>query len=193
MRNFHTGLLTWIAFFGKIESTKYEKTFNLIHTKLKTPIDKELPAFALQMILRLIPGGFEIQSDQILKFMYNKAIALIMIRLFSQEPWKTISNFNGYPKVFGNITGPEDVRFKKIFNSPAAIQSLNVLRFTKEQEEKLFVGNRELLIGLSWLLKNYQGTLYFRQIRTFFKIIQGRQPFIDILAIVAERQNKDRM
>lgn len=145
------------------------------------------------MISRFIPGESEIQTDQILKFMNNKAVAVIMIRLFIQEPWKTISNYDGYHKVFGNITGPEDERFKKIFNSPAAIQSLNALQLTKEQEKILILNNRELINGLSWLLKNYQGTLYFRQILTFFNIIHGRQPFIDVLTIVAEKSNINRL
>lgn len=181
MEKFHKGLLNWAGSFGTDETEAYTKTINLLHKQFQAPIDKELPAYAVQMMAKFIPGGLEIQTDQILKFINNKAVAVIMIRLFSQEPWKTLSNPEAFQKVFGNIESAEDDRFKKIFTSPVALQSLNALQFTRELEEKLFVGNREFIEGLAYFLKANKIPDYNLYLRKLIQLNHGTQSLFNLI------------
>lgn len=187
MKKLQNGLLKWAGFLGTIEIEAYTNTINLLHKKFLSPIDKELPSYAVQMMAKFIPGGLEIQTDQILKFINNKAVAVIMMRLFSQEPWKTISNPEAFQKVFGNIESTNDERFKKIFNSPVALQSLNALQFTKQLEEKFFVGNREFIEGIAWWMKIKQGKIPLTQARILLNIYQGKKTFIDLISIAFDK------
>lgn len=186
MEKFHKGLLKWAGFFGTIEIEAYTNTINLLHKQFQLPIDKELPSYAVQMMAKFIPGGLEIQTDQILKFINNKATAVIMIRLFSQEPWKTLSNPEAIQKVFGNIESAEDDRFKKIFTSPAALQSLNALLFTNQEQKYLFSGNREFIEGLFYLLK--LNTNNYSLKRKLINIYKGEISFNSLL-IPAQQTN----
>lgn len=186
MKKLQNGLLKWAGFFGTIEIEAYTNTINLLHKKFLSPIDKELPSYAVQMMAKFIPGGLEIQTDQILKFINNKAVAVIMMRLFSQEPWKTLSNPDAFQKIFGNIESAEDDRFKKIFTSPAALQSLNALLFTNQEQRYLFSGNREFIKGFFYLLK--LNTNNYSLKRKLINIYKGEISFNSLL-IPAQQTN----
>lgn len=183
MDKFYKQILAYAGFFSESEKAIYKYSLDSIHTRLQEPIKKELPVFAVQVIKKFLPAAENIDDKTLLTYVNNRAVVVIVNRLLQFEPWKTITNPEAFQKILGNIDGPDDERYLKIFTSPVALHSLKALTFTKEQEERYILGNKELIVGLSWLLKSFQRTLQFKQVRILFNIIEGNRQFIDVLSI----------
>ncbi|MBX7227967.1 MAG: hypothetical protein K1X55_18180 [Chitinophagales bacterium] len=174
-------LVKYAAFFGDESKNNYSKILETLWQQLGNSTLKELPAITTTLIAKLLPENVNIDIKDALKFINNRAVVAIIIRLIQYEPWTTLTNPDAIQKFFGYIDGPNDERFKKIFSSPAAMQSMNAVRFTKEQEEKLFVGNREFIVGLAYFLKANKIPKYNSYQRKLINLNQGNLSFLNIV------------
>lgn len=153
LNRMQNSLITYAAFFGDQSRDTYSQTLNVLHQELTKPLNKELPAAAMQLVAKFLPENATWDMKDVLKFMNNRAVIVIVLRLLNYEPWKTITSFESLQKVIGNINGPNVEQCKKIFSSPAALQSIYELSCTKGQENKLFLGNREFYLRIFYIIR----------------------------------------
>lgn len=174
LNRMHNSLITYAAFFGDQSRDTYSQTLNVLHQELAKPLNKELPAIATQLMAKFLPENATWDMKDVLKFMNNRAVIVILIRLLNYEPWKTIIYNGTYHKVFSNLTGYEHEGFISIFNSPAAIQSLAAFNFSKDQEEKLFSENKVFIKGIYWSMKQYDKINRMKTMRSLIKLTHNQ-------------------
>lgn len=174
LNRMQNSLITYAAFFGDQSRDTYSQTLNVLHQELVKPLNKELPAMATQLVAKFLPENTTWDMKDVLKFMNNRAVIVILIRLLNYEPWKTIIYNGTYHKVFSNLTGSEHEGFISIFNSPAAIQSLAAFNFSKDQEEKLFSENKVFIKGIYWSMMQYDKINRMKTMRSLIKLTQNQ-------------------
>lgn len=180
MDKFHKQILAYAGFFSESEIVIYKYSLDSIHTRLQEPLKKELPAFAVQVIKKFIPNAENIDDKTLLTYANNRAVVVIVNRLLQFEPWKTITNPEAFNKILGNIDGPDDERYLKIFTSPMALHSLKALIFTKEQEARYFLGNRDFFKMVYWLMKIQHTPLLFNKARMLIRLCKGEIPIFNL-------------
>lgn len=171
LNNFHKAILDYAGFFNESERANYDSRLTLLINQLKKGTKKELPLAAKALLAKFLPDLTSVDPKELVKYLNNPAVVAIMTRLIQYEPWKTLTNPESAEKILGNITGPDDDRFKKIFRSAAAAQSLQTLRFTSDQEKTLFFNNKEFIKGLVYFLKLNNLQVKYETKRLLIKII----------------------
>lgn len=182
LNRMQNSLITYATFFGDQSRDTYSQTLNVLHQELVKPLNKELPAMATQLVAKFLPEDATWDMTDVLKFMNNRAVIVILLRLLNYEPWRTITSFESLQKVIGNINGPKVEHYKKIFSSPAALHSIDELSFTKEQENKLFFGNREFCLGIFYIIRLNNKLNSFKLKRLLLDLINGNITFHQAIA-----------
>ena len=177
LNRMHNSLITYAAFFGDHSRDSYSHTLNVLHQELIKPLNKALPAMAMQLVAKFLPENAEWDLKDVLKFMNNSAVIAIFLQLIKFEPWKTLTNPDALQKILTNFEGIHDNRMQDIFASPIAMNALESLRMTPESEAKLIYGNKSFLKLNYWLYTRSVGKPSILFLRTLVKINNGEMSF----------------